>query len=172
MSDELAQLMQEPAGGDNHGRRASTNPEVEGRHLPLDADEWQASEFMRGNGWNVVETSRGSGGSTFGARDAGMSAHRGVVHSDEYVDTEALRPMVEFELGFTYEQVRSVYRQGLLSAEQRELRGCIDARLLSLSRAGTNLALLGRLLGFPVKDNGNCRVMENALTRARAKEDN
>jgi hypothetical protein len=162
--------MREPAGGTNHGRRASNNPEAEGRHLPLGADEWQAAEFMRGGGWIIADTSRGSGGATPGARDAGMSAHRGVLHSAEYVDPDVLLPMLEEGLGFTYEQVRSVYRQGRLSADQRELRGRIDARLLALSRSGANLALLGRVLGFKVEDDSHCEPMDNAIARAKAAE--
>lgn len=151
--------MQEPAGGPNHGRRSSTNPEAEGRHLPLGADEWQAAEFMRTGGWTVAR-----------AKDpalAGMTAHRGVLHPDEYVDEAALRGLVEQELGFTYEQVRSVYRQGPLSADMRELRGQIDARLLALSHAGGNLTALGRALGFYVDDHGNCDAMKAAVARAK-----
>ena len=93
--------------------------------------------------------------------------HRGVLRPDEYVDEAALRGLVEQELGFTYEQVRSVYRQGRLSAEQRELRGQIDARVLALSCAGANIALLGRALGFHVNDAGACEALNNALARAR-----
>lgn len=173
MSSELAQLMEEPPGGPNSGRRASNNPEVEGRHLPLGASEWQVAEFMRSSSWDVVaHTRRADGDSRPGGEwsRSGGTTHRGVLHPDEYVDHEALRPMVERELGFSYEQVRSVYRQGPLTADQRELRGQIDARLLALSHAGANVALLGQALGFPVKENGNCRAMENALTRARAEE--
>lgn len=163
--------MREPAHGPNYGRRASDNPEAEGRHLPLGADDWQAAEFMRAGGWTVVDTSRGSGGATAGARDAGMTAHRGVLHPEEYVDPDTLRALVERELGFSYEQVRSVYRQGRLSADQRELRGQIDARLLALSRAGGNLALLGRALGFKVERDSHCEPMDNAVARARAAEE-
>ena len=161
---ELAHLMEEPPGGENHGRQATTDPNLHGRQTSLDADDWQAAEFMRGGGWGIVTHAGGEW------KRAGGSDHRGVLHPDEYVNEDALRPMVERELGFTYEQVRSVYRQGPLSADGRELRGRVDARLLVLSRSGANLALLGAALGFPIKDNGNCRAMENALARARAKE--
>lgn len=148
---ESAQLMQEPAGGHNHGRTSSANPEVEGRSTPLGVGDWQAAEYMRNNGW-TVETG---------------TAHRGVLQPEEHVDAEALRLMVEAELGFTYAQVHSVYRQGPLNADQRILRGRIDARVLTLSDAGGSTALLGRALGFPIKDDGHCRALANALTRAR-----
>jgi hypothetical protein len=155
--------MQEPAGGSNHGHRAPEGPtSQEGsdtRWLPLGVEDWQAAEFMRDNGWTVARV-----------KDpalSGMAAHRGVLHPDDHVDTDALQAMVESEFGFSCEQVHAVYRQGPLTSDQRELRGSIDARVLALSRSGTNLALLGQALGFPVKANGNCRAMENALARAR-----
>ena len=159
---ELAQLMQEPAHGPNSGRRASDNPEREGQHVPLGAEDWQAAEFMRAGGWSIVHAKDGA--------RAGVSAHRGATHPDEYVDPAVLRGLVEHELGFTYEQVRSVYRQGPLSADQRELRARIDARLLALSRAGGNLAELGRALGFKVERDSHCEPMDNAVARAQAAE--
>lgn len=141
-------------GGDS--LPATTSLRQERAKRRLDAGQRDA---LFGGGWHVVYAKRGA--------EDGLTSHRGVLHPDEYVDMSVLRALVEAELGFSYEQVRSVYRQGPLSARQRELRGRIDARVLALSHAGANLALLGRLLGFPVKDNGNCRAMENALARAR-----
>lgn len=158
MSD-LAQLMEELPGGPNHGRRSAPDVGASTSTQPLGAAEHQAAEFMRDGGWTIASIKDGS--------RAGVHAHRGVIHEDEHVDLEALRPTVEDELGFTYEQVHSVYRQGPLSADQRELRARIDARLLALSRSGANLLTLARILGLEVKANRTCRVMENALTRAR-----
>jgi hypothetical protein len=131
-----------------------------------DGDERELEErgFLLEGGWHAVEPPKGS------VRGGGTTSHRGVLHPGEYVNEDALRVLVERELGFTYEQVRSVYRQGPLSPDQRELRARIDARLLALSNAGGNVALLGAALGFPVKANGNCRAMENALARARKEE--
>lgn len=105
-----------------------------------------------------------------GARqDGGLVAHRGVVHPDEYVDTAALKAAVCERLGFTALEIRSVYRQGPMTAESRALRDRIDARLLELSESGGLMVELGRALGWAVKDNGSCRTMENALGRARAR---
>jgi hypothetical protein len=165
--DGLAELMEEPAGGGNRGRRASDHPSLEGRHLPLDADSWQAAEFLRGGGWTII-TSGGGERQRSGMTSDAANQHA-VLHPDEYVSPEALRELVERELGFTYDQIHSVYRQGRLSDGQRELRTRIDARLLALSRAGANMALLGRTLGFAVKEDSHCRAIENALTRARAR---
>jgi hypothetical protein len=102
-----------------------------------------------------------------GAHDGGMVAHRGVVHPDEYVDAAALKAAVCERLGFTATEIRAVYRQGPLSPEARTLRDRIDLRLLELSESGGLMVELGRALGWAVKDNGSCRIMENALGRAR-----
>jgi len=139
-----------------------------GHELPANASERRVSDpveadFLNAGGWRVVSIKGGD-------EEGGVTSHRGVLHPDEYVDADVLRGLVERELGFSYEQIRSVYRQGPLSATQRELRACIDARLLALSRAGAHMAELGRALGFPIKDDGHCRVMENALARAREEE--
>lgn len=150
--------MQEPPHGANHGRRASDNPEVEGRHLELDTASGQALEFMQAGGWSVVHAKHGA--------EAGLVAHRGVLHPEEYVSGQALAGMVTHHLGFTYEQIRSVYRQGPLGPDQRRLRTEIDSALLALSRSGANMVALGAALGFPVK-GGNCRTIDNALYRAR-----
>lgn len=159
-------------------------PEIDEQRVPGDSpvegeDGWDDPEqaardlesqgFLLDGGWHAVTRYEG------GSRDGGMTTHRGVLRGDEYVDVEALRAAVERELGFTYEQVRSVYRQGPLTDEQRELRGKIDARLLALSRAGGELNVLARALGMQVKTNrskgdSSCWVMERAIARARAAE--
>lgn len=165
MTSGLAQLMEEPPGGPNHGRTApnelvSQDQNGAKRWLPLGTSDHQAAEFLRGGGWRIVTHSGGEW------NRSGGTAHRGVLHPDEHVDTEALQAMVEHELGFSYGQVRSVYRQGRLTAQQRELRGAIDARLLALSRSGANLMALGRLLGFEVDEARGCQTIRRALRRA------
>lgn len=157
--DELEALMEEPPGGHNHGRVAT----ADGLE-PL--DNAQAQEFMREGGWSIVDTSRGSGGiDVLGAADAGMTSHRGVLQGDEYIDVGRLKKLAEQALGFTYEEISSVYRQGPLSARQRELRDKIDSRLLALSRSGGNVAALGRVLGW-----SDPKTMERAVARAREAE--
>lgn len=134
-------------------------PEV-ARDNRLAADE---TEFLREGGWTIVDANHDG-------RESGMVAHRGVLHPDEHVNHGRLMRLVENELGYTFDDVHAVYRQGRLSNGQRELRGHIDAQLLALSRAGARMVMLGRVLGFALKADGHCRVMENALTRARAAE--
>src|SRR5581483_9607087 len=95
-ADELRELMEEPPGGENHGRSASDDPERLGRWLPLGVGGGQHREFLMAGGWSIVEP--GAGGA--GAR-AGMTAHRGVLRGDEYVDARVLRLAIEEQLGFT-----------------------------------------------------------------------
>lgn len=90
-----------------------------------------------------------------------MTAHRGVLHPDEYVDVPRLRALVEERLGFGIDELRTVYRQGRKSRRQLELRQRIDARLLELREAGGNMELLARVTGVDRK------VVGRAIARAR-----
>lgn len=114
-------------------------------------------------GWQVVSIKGGN-------EEGGVTSHRGVLHPDEYVDEEVLRAAVEAELGFTYDDVHSVFRQGRLSASQGELRAQLDARLLALSRSGANMLELARLLGLAVDEDRGCQTLTRSLRRARAAE--
>jgi hypothetical protein len=143
-------------------------PGADGNARPANSTERRVSspveaDFLNSGGWRVVSIKGGD-------EEGGVTSHRGVLHPHEYVNVDELRALVAAELGFSYEQIRSVYKQGPKSATTRELRARIDARLLALSRSGGHMAELGRALGFPVKDDGHCRVIENALTRAREEE--
>lgn len=168
------ELMEEPPGGENFGRSTPTDDDAWGGDLGTAAA--QEHESMQDGGWGVVETSRGSGGlRTQGAGDAGMSAHRGVLRGDEFIDTEAVMHSVERALGFTIDDVRAAYRNGRPSIAQRELRGRIDLRLLALSRSEANMLALARIFGWNVRAAGteggdHCDMMERALARARDAE--
>lgn len=113
-----------------------------------------AADFLRGGGWHAVTTRSGDRG--------GMTAHRGVLHPDEWVDRARLVAGVEARLGFGLVELRTAYRQGRKSAAQRELRSCIDARLLDVACAGGNMTLLAHVTGL------TDRVVFRALKRARA----
>lgn len=93
-----------------------------------------------------------------------MTAHRGVLQPDEWIDRARLVALTEARLGFTVAELRSVYRQGRKSAAQRELRTLVDARLLDLSRSGGDMALLGRVMGV------RAETVYRALARAQAAE--
>lgn len=161
----LAELMEEVPGGPNHGRTAlaSRDSDQTERHTALGADDAQAREFLADGGWGIVTTKDGT--------RAGVTAHRGVLVGDEYVDLDVLQAGVERELGFTIDEVKSVYRQGRMTDAQRELRASIDARLLALSRSGANMAALARLLGFAYDERAEqFKTMDRALLRARSAE--
>jgi hypothetical protein len=165
---EFRELMEEPPGGVNTGRAASRDPNVEGRFVALGVAEAQAAEFAREGGWSLAQPhAKGRYGDSTG----GLTAHRGVLQGDEYVDASALLKGIEAEFGFTVEQVRSVYRRGRLTALEGELRVQIDARLLALSRSGANLAVLARIFGLTYDPTRRTyEVVERALARAKAAE--
>jgi hypothetical protein len=159
-------LIEEPPHGDNHGSKASTTPDKGGRQIPLDVDTMLNADLIRSEGFGVVETSRGSGGtgSTYGAGDAGMTTHRGVLQGDEYIDVNLLRSTAEDALGFTYAEVTAAYKKGRPTDEQRQLREKIDSRLLALSRSGGNMTVAARVFGLPE------RTLDSALHRAKQRE--
>lgn len=149
-TEDYASLMEEPSGGHNHGRMDGNT---------LDTDESVAFGFRFDGGWHVadIRSNKDEAG--------GLVSHRGVLAPAEYVDPDVLRPMVEEALGFTVDDVTSVYTsRGRFRNDLRQLRARIDARLLALSRSGGNMAALARSLGI------NPRTMERALARARAAE--
>jgi hypothetical protein len=120
-------------------------------------DDPVTTEFMNDGGWGIVTPGNEN-------RDSGLVAHRGVLTDGEYVDFFVLRDAVEAELGFTYAEVSAAYRIGRPTAEQRQLRARIDARLLALSRSGGNMDALGRVLNI-----GEATI-DRALARARLQE--
>lgn len=115
-----------------------------------------AVDFLRAGGWSVVSTKSGDRG--------GLTAHRGVLHPDEWVDPCRLAAMVEQRFGFGIAELRPLYCQGRKSAAQRALRARVDARLLEIARTGGNLTLLADALGV------HRETVARALTRARAAE--
>ncbi len=131
-----------------------------GRRRRVRLDDPSEREFLYDGGWSIAE----------GRESGGVVAHRGAVHPEEYVDTDALRAKVEHAFGFSYDQVHAVYRQGPKSAPTLELRARIDARVLELSRSGANIALLAKAFGLAIQANGSSRAFDSALERAQAAE--
>lgn len=162
MTEKTSDVMAEPPNP-NHGSKASTEPEKGGRQIPLDVATMLTTDLLRSEGFGVVETGRGSGrtGSTYGDKDAGMTTHRGVLHGDEYVDFFDLRAKVEAEFGFTYAEVSAAYKGGRPTADMRQMREQIDARMLALSHAGGSMITLAEALGLSEK------TIDRALARAR-----
>jgi hypothetical protein len=175
VSRHSGSFIETPPGGPNFGRKrtfimAEGYPRVS--QSPLDEAGLVGDDFTSpadpsnpppwGAGVGIVAVDRGTGaGFLYGAAEAGMVAHRGVLHSDEHVDPDALRAEMEEALGFTYADVSAAYKNGRPTAEQRQLRDKIDARLLALSRAGGNMALFARVFGVSEK------TLDRALVRAK-----
>lgn len=158
-------------------RRPRHSDELDGHEHDADAVDGEGREleelgFLLDGGWTAVDSTRGSRGWTPGARDAGMTSHRGVLHPGEHVDEEALRAALEAELGFTLDDVRAVFRQGRKSSAQLELRERIDARLLEVADAGGNLLELAKAFGWAIEaadalGGERSKTMERAIERAR-----
>lgn len=131
-----------------------------------------SEEGVEARGWRVVRASDNKDD------NGGLTVHRGILYPDEYVDEPLLRQMVEEELGYTYEEIASVYPDtpGSIPKPLRELRDKIDARLLALSRSDGNMTALARALGWPLTpnretgDSANSRKMTRALARAKRAE--
>ena len=156
--EDTQSIMSEPPVGGNNG--SSTHvwvdeegaPRVTRRHHDLRL----AQLDQRG-----LETDGSRFGVVAGKAEGGLVAHRGVLHPDEFVDWFVLREQVEADLGFSYADVSAAYGGGRPTAEQRQLREKIDARLLALSRAGGNMEQLAKVLELSEK------TIDRALARAR-----
>jgi hypothetical protein len=105
-------------------------------------------------GWHIVSIKGGD-------QEGGVTAHRGVLHPDEYVDKERVLFEAENRLGFTLADLWDVYCQGPKDPDTRQHRARIDARLLEVAEAGGNMELLARVLDLDRKTIGR------ALARAR-----
>lgn len=165
-----AGLMPDPLPGHSsvNSRGEGVDPSVTRRSAELDPED---ADFMSAGGWSVVDIRWGD------EENGGLTSHRGVLHPDEYVDTDALADAVAHELGFTMDEIRAAYRPGRPRADVLDLRARVDARLLEVAEAGGNMVELGRALGWvmspPTPSGGgeSCRNVERALARARAARD-
>lgn len=173
-NEEISETMQETPNGENYGRAQVQGDDGEWGLFPLDVAGWQAADVLTdegatsgdpapfGSGYGIIDPTRGqSVVGSYGATDMGLTAHRGVLHGDEYVDFFALREQVEAEFGYTYAAIAATYKNGRPTAEQRQQREEIDARMLALSRAGGNMAEFAKAVGLSEK------TVDRALARAR-----
>jgi hypothetical protein len=127
-----------------------------GRELGTGA--WQAVDFFVSSryerdgeavgGAGVTDPSRGtSDRGSYGARDMGMTAHRGIVQPGMHVDTDTLRREVERRLGFTREEFQRTLTGGRPRRDDAALSRRINARLAELRAQGANFAVLAPVLG-------------------------
>jgi hypothetical protein len=158
VTEDIKGLMEESPVPDNHGRAVASYVNEEDGVVRTSRDLAGRMSTMSDRGFGADASSFGI---VSGHEDGGLVAHRGVLHPDEYVDFFALRDAVEAELGFSYAAVAAAYKTGRPTAEQRQLREKIDARLLALSRAGGNMEQLAKAIGVSEK------ALDRALARAR-----
>lgn len=160
-----AGLMPDPLPGHSsvNSRGEGVDPSVTRRSAGMDPED---ADFLLAGGWSVVDIRWGD------EENGGLTAHRGVLHPDDYVDRDLLAALVFDRLGFTPDEVESVYRVGGMTGDQKALRSRIDARLLEVSEAGGNMLELAKALGWtispppPSGKGETCRKMERALARA------
>ncbi len=140
----------------------ATVPNAQGDHIPATFDPRRRTRvapevrgMMNDGGWMTVSIRGGN-------EDGGVTSHRGVLHPDEYVDHEALVRAVEAQLGFTFDDIHSVYSTGgRIPNDLRQLRDRIDGRLLALSVDGANMSELRKIIGI------TDMALTSALRRAR-----
>lgn len=118
------------------------------------------------------EFSPGEGMHTFPVDEAqwhGAIAHRGILHRDEFVDMSLLEQMVQGRLGIPLDLVLEAYthRPGGPTGKVRILRNRLDQIFLQLHEEGGNMALLGALVGFKLREDGTCQTMTRAIQRAK-----
>ena len=84
----------------------------------------------------------------------GMTAHRGVLHPDEWLDEAEVVRQVEARMGYTLDEAREVYGRrggGPLPKLLKERRGRLDGVMGKMARDG-QVALLARVLGVPERN--------------------
>lgn len=165
--EDWIELMEEPAGGYNHGKRYSDSvDEDSGLSKNLGLDRYKDSYLEEIDPADYYYK--------------GMVAHRGVLHTwehdgddarlhkeTEYVDEELLEASVSKFLEEDLGEVRRIYGPGGLSSSDLEIRARMDEKFLQIFEAEGELLMLAKVLGFSVKSNRECRVMTKAMQRAR-----
>lgn len=162
---DLQLLMEEPPYGHNNGSAPCKSNDEYGQRSPFGTQQNQARELLQDGRFATVDTTAGTHtGRTYGAQDAGMTSHRGILHPDDYVHHDELLDQVERHFGFSFDEVRAVYTRagGPLPKALRGLRSRIDARLLELHSAGRiNIVEFARVMGLTEMG------LHRALGRAR-----
>lgn len=144
--DDFASLMEEPPGGHNHGR-------MDG--YTLDTQEMVTADFRYAGGFGIAH--EGEGGTRGNPR-----TNDAILGEDEFVDEGLLRRMVEEELGFDLDLVRTIYSSKYLSPDLRATRTSIDARILELYESGANMNAFSRVTGI------HRQTMDRARQRAQS----
>lgn len=168
MDEDLSQLMEEPPGGWNHGKRTSdlsgfaeqermTSPSLSRPHVPK-------------VNLNIKDRAAQKDTNSLSQDDLyyhGMRAHRGILQPEEYVDSDELAEKVGMLLGMPIETVRGAFAPGTPDRLRQSIKSSLEDKMLQLSEAGGNMSILAQVLEFNVREDGYCRTMSNLLARAR-----
>jgi hypothetical protein len=139
-------------------------------HRSVSGLEDEENDFLSAGGWHVVDIKNNED------ERGGLTTFRGVLHPDDYVDTDTLQALVERNLNFTYAEISAAYDiTGRPTVDQTEKRRQIDAALLGLSRSGGNMLELAKAFGWVIEpatgERGEkCKKMERAVARAEKAE--
>lgn len=101
----------------------------------------------------------------------GMTAHRSVLSERDasLLDRALLRAMVEEELGISVVEISVLYRSGRPDAQRQAGKDGVDDKFLDIQESGGNMSILAEVLGWHIRENGECRMMTKALRRARTR---
>lgn len=174
---DLAEIMSETPGGDNHGLTLTSIPTSHG----VTGSTGEASTSIVFARTSHLVPKRVLNSKDHEAKSAtqnvtsdekefhylGMTAHRGVLHPDEYVDLGSLTFALEMRLGFSVERVQFLYSKPNPSAKDIPDKMKLEDLFLELDEAGGNMKLLATLLGLPVRADGTCFPMSRGIARAR-----
>lgn len=156
------ELMQDCPASNNHGRKV----------IDVDLEEDQVETFPRKPRMSLNLGDGESRDATTGIHPSelncyGMTAHRGVLHPDEYVDEFKLNTDIKEQLGFWPETIKWVFKAGRPGPGAAKVKAQIEDKFLQLSESGGNMTLLAAALEFPIREDGTCFTMSRALQRAR-----
>jgi hypothetical protein len=166
--DDIQELMAEPPGGPNFGRKTIDGGDgYSGSISGPGGDDTQRASRTHDLTTHEYDRSERSGFSVVWPSNGGTRGNPGgaVVHPDEYVDVGYLRDLALEAFGFTADEIGSAYTKNPhLSADQRQLRARMGARMLALSRSGGNMLKFAEAIGL------SRATVTRALTRAREAE--
>jgi hypothetical protein len=165
--DAFEALVQEPPGGESHGRSARNG-------LPSEDGDDQSHDYLTHNGVDF----RAGGFQTIGEgafHEHGMIAHRGILSRWEHdnLDWDEVGAAVADELGSTLAEVDRLYNgRGPIASHLRDRKLELDEKLLQAVEAGSSASALAHALGWEVRKTPTgveCRKMTRALARARTR---
>lgn len=181
IDESLEEMMIEPPGGDNHG---SSYHDISTAHGVTGATEGKGNRIVYAvthphrptKSLNIKDTDalRATQRTVYDPKEyyyLGMTAHRGILQPEEYVDKEAVVFALEQRLGYKAEEVQFLYSKPNPSKKDLPRKDKLEDIFLELEEAGGNMSLLAALLGLQVRADGTCFTMARAIKRARERRE-